>query len=145
MLTSWIPEADRCGCRRFVTGAAWAGFENSFGLRRGAENRGAKESISVCPFCSCGCNFLVHVKDGKIVSTEGDPDYPVSEGALCAKGAAMFTMHVGEHRIEKPLYRAPHSDKWEEKDWDWMLDRIARRIKDTRDKYFIEKTRRDRW
>ena len=105
----------------------------------GLKIEGAKESISICPFCSCGCHFLVHTRNGKIISTEGDPDYPVSEGALCAKGAAMFSMHVGEHRLTKPLYRAPHSDKWEEKDWDWMLDRMARRIKDTRDKYFIEK------
>ncbi|MGE4551972.1 MAG: formate dehydrogenase-N subunit alpha [Desulfovibrionaceae bacterium] len=100
---------------------------------------GAKESISICPFCSCGCNFLVHTKNGKIISTEGDPDYPVSEGALCCKGAAMFTMHVGHHRLEKPLYRAPYSEKWEEKSWDWMLDRIARKVKDTRDATFMEK------
>ena len=33
-------------------------------------------------------------------------------------------------------YRAPGSDKWEEKDWDWMLDKIAHKIKDTRDKDF---------
>ena len=105
----------------------------------GLKIEGAKESISVCPFCSCGCNFLVHVKDGKIISAEGDPDYPVSEGALCCKGAAMFTMHVGGHRITKPMYRAPYSDKWEEKDWDWMLDAVARRIKDTRDRDFMEK------
>ncbi|QJT08991.1 formate dehydrogenase-N subunit alpha [Oceanidesulfovibrio marinus] len=105
----------------------------------GLKIEGAKESISICPFCSCGCNFLVHSKGGKIVSTEGDPDYPVSEGSLCCKGAAMLSMHVGGHRITKPMYRAPYSDKWEEKDWDWMYDRIARKIKDTRDKYFIEK------
>ncbi len=105
----------------------------------GLKIEGAKESISVCPFCSCGCNFLVHTINDKIVSTEGDPDYPVSEGALCAKGAAMLSMHVGEHRITKPLYRAPYSDKWEEKEWDWMYDQIARRVKDTRDANFTEK------
>ena len=103
----------------------------------GLKIEGASEVISVCPFCSCGCNFIAHVKDGKIVSTEGDPDYPVSEGALCAKGAAMLTMHVDRHRVTKPLYRAPYSDDWVEKDWDWMYDRIARRIKETRDQNFI--------
>jgi formate dehydrogenase major subunit len=98
-----------------------------------------KEVISICPFCSVGCHIIVHVRNGEMVSTEGDPDYPVSEGALCAKGAAMLSMHREEHRLTKPLYRAPHSDHWEEKPWDWMLDRIARRVKETRDRDFIRR------
>lgn len=100
---------------------------------------GAKEVVTVCPFCSVSCHIIGYVKDGKLVSTEGDPDYPINEGSLCAKGAAMLTMTTSHHRLQKPLYRAPYSDKWEEKSWDWMLDRIARRIKDTRDKDLILK------
>jgi formate dehydrogenase major subunit len=97
---------------------------------------GAREVISICPFCSCCCNVLMHVKDGTVVNVEGDPDYPVSQGALCAKGAALLTMHVNDHRLTRPLYRAPGSAHWEEKDWDWTLARIARRVKDTRDRDF---------
>jgi len=102
----------------------------------GLKIEGAKEVISICPFCSCGCHFLAAVRDGQIVSIEGDPDYPVSEGALCAKGAALLSMHTSDHRLTKPMYRAPFSDKWEEKEWGWVLDRIARRVKDTRDADF---------
>ncbi len=40
-------------------------------------------------------------------------------------------------RLTKPLYRAPGAEDWVEKDWDWMLDTIARRMKDTRDADFI--------
>ncbi len=100
---------------------------------------GAKEVVTVCPFCSVCCQVIAYVRDGKLVSTEGDPDHPVNEGALCAKGAALFTMYTSEHRLTKPLYRAPHSDKWEEKDWDWTLNQIARRVKDARDKDMILK------
>ena len=100
---------------------------------------GAKEVVSICPFCSCGCNIIMFMKDGKFISSEGDPDYPVSEGALCPKGAAFHAMHVSEHRILKPWYRAPGSDKWEEKDWDFVLSRVAKLVKDTRDKDFIRK------
>jgi formate dehydrogenase major subunit len=100
---------------------------------------GSKEVISICPFCSCGCNTLVHVKDGKIINVEGDPDYPISGGGLCAKGAALRSLHLSEKRLTKPLYRAPGSAKWVEKDWDWMLDRIARKVKDQRDKDFVSK------
>jgi hypothetical protein len=66
---------------------------------------GAKEVQSTCPFCSCGCSILMFVMDGKFLSSEGDPDYPVSEGALCAKGAAFHAMHVSPHRVLKPRYR----------------------------------------
>jgi len=80
----------------------------------GLKIEGAKEVISICHFCSCGCNVLMHVQDGKLINVEGDPDYPVSEGSLCAKGAAMLSMHNNDKRLLKPMYRAPGSDKWEE-------------------------------
>ncbi len=97
---------------------------------------GAKEVISICPFCAVTCHYIAHVKNGQIVSTEGDPDYPVSEGSLCAKGAAQLSMINSHHRLLKPLYRAPNSSKWEEKSWDWTLNRLAARIKETRDRDF---------
>ena len=98
---------------------------------------GAREVISICPFCSVSCHIIAHVKDGQLVSTEGDPDYPINEGALCAKGAAMLSLTRNPHRVTTPLYRAPYSEKWEEKSWDWVLNRITERIKKTRDKGFI--------
>ncbi len=131
-----------------LTGAGLAGLSLSqlgFNLRPVAAHaaelkiKGSKEVISICPFCSCACNLVVNVKDGKVVNIEGDPDYPVSDGALCAKGAALLAMQNNHHRLVKPLYRAPGSDKWEEKDWEWTLGRIAKLTKDTRDKGFTEK------
>ncbi len=100
---------------------------------------GAKEVITICPFCAVCCQVIAYVRDGKLVSTEGDPDFPVNEGSLCAKGAALFSMYTNPHRLTKPLYRAPYSEKWEEKDWGWMMENIARRVKDTRDKDLILK------
>lgn len=105
----------------------------------GLKIEGAKEVTTVCPFCSVSCHIVAYVKDGRLVSTEGDPDYPINQGALCAKGAAMLTMTRNEHRLAKPLYRAPHSEKWEEKDWDWTLTEIAKRVKKTRDSRFVLK------
>lgn len=100
---------------------------------------GAKEITTICPFCSVSCGIIGYVKDGKLVSTEGDAEHPINQGSLCAKGAAMLTMTTSHHRLQKPLYRAPFSDKWEEKDWDWTLGRIAALTKETRDRDFMEK------
>jgi formate dehydrogenase major subunit len=44
---------------------------------------------------------------------------------------------VSARRIEKPLYRAPGSDRWQEIGWDAMLDRLAQRIKGSRDATFV--------
>lgn len=101
--------------------------------------KGAKEVRSICPFCAVSCRFIAHVKGGKVVSTEGDPGYPISEGALCAKGATMNSMVNSTHRVLKPMYRAPFSEKWEEKSWSWMVERLAKKIKETRDKTFTVK------
>lgn len=103
---------------------------------------GSKEVLSICPYCSCGCNIIMSVRDGQLISSEGDPDYPVSEGSLCPKGAAFRALHVNKHRITKPLYRAPGATDWVEKDWDFMLSTIALRIKTARDRDF--KTKNDK-
>ena len=110
----------------------------------GLKTEGCKEVISICPFCACCCNTIFSVRDGKIISVEGDPDYPISGGGLCAKGAALLTMHVNKHRITKPLYRAPGSSKWVEKEWSWTIERIAHKIKETRDHDFIKQDAKGR-
>ena len=94
---------------------------------------------SVCPFCAVCCQIIAYEKDGKLISTEGDPDFPINEGSLCAKGASLWSMYTNPHRPTKPMYRAPYSDKWVEKDWDWTLDRIAHLVKETRDRDLILK------
>jgi formate dehydrogenase major subunit len=102
----------------------------------------AKQSTSICPYCAVGCGLVCSTdkKSGMVINIEGDPDHPINEGSLCAKGAAVFqTTANNPNRMKKVLYRAPGSDKWEEKSWDWALTEIAKRVKVTRDKYFIEK------
>jgi formate dehydrogenase major subunit len=102
----------------------------------------AKQTTTICPYCAVGCGIIcsTDVKAKKIINTEGDPDHPINEGALCAKGAAVFqTTDNNPDRLKKVLYRAPNSDKWQEKSWDWALNEIAKRVKATRDANFIEK------
>lgn len=98
--------------------------------------KNAKETLTICPYCSVGCGIIVHSQDGKVINTEGDPDHPINEGSLCSKGQSLYQIANNPLRITKPLYRAPGAKEWKEVDWDWALDQIARRIKDTRDRTF---------
>lgn len=95
-----------------------------------------KPSPTICPYCSVGCGILVYSDGEDVVYTEGDPDHPINEGTLCSKGTTVRQVYTAEKRVTKPLYRAPGSDKWEEKDWDWMMSRIVEKIKKTRDQSF---------
>ncbi len=99
--------------------------------------KNAKQTTTVCPYCSVGCGILVYAENGKVVNTEGDPDHPINEGALCAKGASIMQMANSDTRITKPMYREPGGTAWKEVEWDWALDRIARLVKDARDKSFM--------
>ena len=87
---------------------------------------------------------MIYAKDDKIIDIEGDPDTPHTLGRLCPKGAATIQLSNNPLRPTKALYRAPGSDKWEEKPLDWMYDQLAQRYYDAREKYFIEKERRTR-
>ena len=104
--------------------------------------RFAKESTSICCYCAVGCGVIVHTGKagaGKVINIEGDPDHPINEGALCAKGAALSQLVNNESRIVTPLYRAPYSTEWQKVSWDWVLWTIAKRVKESRDASFTQK------
>jgi len=100
------------------------------------KTRGATDTTTICPFCGVGCGQVVSTRDGKVINIEGDPGHPISEGTLCSKGASAIQVVNNSRRLQKVLYRAPNGKAWEEKSWDWALERIAARVKETRDKTF---------
>jgi formate dehydrogenase major subunit len=104
--------------------------------------RGAKVSHSVCPYCAVGCSLLAYTRKnshGKVelLQIEGDPDSPVNEGTLCPKGATTMELAISKRRIVTPLYRAPGAGEFDQVSWDFILDKLARRIKDARDRTFV--------
>ncbi len=101
----------------------------------------AKAFPGVCPYCAVGCAQLIYVKDNKIIDIEGDPNTPHTEGALCPKGSSTYQISINERRWTKGMYRAPGSDKWEEKPLEWMMEQITQRVKKTRDETFVEKVK----
>lgn len=96
----------------------------------------ARETTTVCPYCSVGCSIIVSTRNGKVVNTEGDPDSPINRGSLCTKGGSIYQMAVNGNRLVKPLYRAPFAAEWKEVSWEWALERIAENVKKSRDKSF---------
>ena len=133
-----------------AAGAAVAGF-SSLGfdvavaeattVKQELRIEGAKVSHSVCPYCAVGCSLLAYTrkngKDTELLQIEGDPDSPVNGGTLCPKGASSMELAVSRRRLKHPLYRAPGAKGWKRVSWEFALDKLARRIKDSRDNTFV--------
>ena len=108
---------------------------------------GTTETRNTCPYCSVACGIIMYSKGadpakgkrGEIVHIEGDPDHPTNHGTLCPKGAALLDFVKAPTRTTTPMVRKPGSDKFEPISWDAALDRIARLMKDDRDRNFIAK------
>jgi formate dehydrogenase major subunit len=102
------------------------------------------ETRSTCPYCSVSCGVIIHTLGDKsrnvkpvVVHIEGDADHPINQGTLCPKGVTLKQNIVNDRRLTTVKYRAPGSSAWEEKSWDWAIDRIARLVKQTRDEKLI--------
>jgi formate dehydrogenase major subunit len=104
------------------------------------------ETRSTCPYCSVSCGIIIHTLGDKsknstasVVHIEGDPDHPINRGTLCPKGITLKEDISHRRRLTKPMVRKPGSDKWEDISWNDAIAKIARHIKDTRDKTFVAK------
>jgi len=102
------------------------------------------ETRNTCPYCSVACGIIIYSKGdlrkgqhADITHIEGDADHPVNRGTLCPKGAALKDFVKSETRLKYPMLRKPGSDKFERISWDDALNRIARHLKDDRDKHFV--------
>jgi formate dehydrogenase major subunit len=98
-----------------------------------------KPVVSVCPYCAVGCSTLAYVSDdGKLLDVEGNPDSPVNGGHLCPKGSAIFGLTVNNARWTTAKYRAPYATEWEDKPLPWVMDRIAARVIESRERTFVK-------
>jgi anaerobic selenocysteine-containing dehydrogenase len=100
--------------------------------------------------CACRCGIKVHLKNGEVRFIEGNPDHPLNQGVLCAKGSSGIMKQYSPARLTKPLRRKQGSDRgrgeFEEISWDEafaiMEERLAK-IRATDPKRFAIFTGRD--
>lgn len=89
---------------------------------------------TTCNMCFNSCSILAHVVDGVVVELKGNPDSPIGNGHICAKGAAGIMQLYDPNRITKPLKRTnpekgfDQDPGWEEISWDEAYDILAEKI-----------------
>jgi len=98
----------------------------------------AKVARSICPYCGVGCGQLIYHKNGKLISIEGDPESPISQGNLCPKGAASYQLLTHSRRETKMKYRAPRAKEWTEISLERAMDMVAERVWESRKRTFVK-------
>jgi NADH dehydrogenase/NADH:ubiquinone oxidoreductase subunit G len=111
-----------------------------------------KEVETICPYCGCGCNIILHIRRNKVVRVSSRED-SINSGWLCAKGRFGFSFIDHPDRLKKPLIRTASKDndtedsndsklqkqaylkKFKEVEWDEALDYIAAKLKEIKEKY----------
>lgn len=98
---------------------------------------GCKVLHTICDSCMCQCGVLVHVKDGKAVKLEGDPDHPYNRGFMCPKGLSTLKTVYHPQRVIYPLKRDGDrgEGRWRRVPWDEALGDIGQRLLKVREKY----------
>ena len=72
----------RCSRRNFLKlagvgtlcltlGQLGVNLDEALAYSRSLKIEGAKEVVTICPFCAVCCQVIAYVRDGKLVSTEG--------------------------------------------------------------------------
>lgn len=105
-----------------------------------------KKIETICPYCGCGCNITLHVLRNEVIRVSSRPD-TINEGWLCVKGRFGFEFINSPDRLKKPLIRIKPKDKgsreipvpdlndFREASWDEVLDLIANKFREIKDKY----------
>lgn len=91
-----------------------------------------------CYECHAQCPTLAHVRHGRVIKVEGDPQGP-NRGALCAKGQATVRNLYSPERLNYPMKRTrPKGDPdpgWVRISWDEALATIAATLKRIKTEY----------
>jgi formate dehydrogenase alpha subunit len=92
-----------------------------------------KSVLTTCPYCAVGCNMLLNVRDGEIVSTLPAKTGPSNEGRLCIKGWTVHEFIQHRDRLTTPMIRK--NGHLEAASWDEALDTAAAQLRRLMDTY----------
>lgn len=99
-----------------LTGKNWTGK---------GRQKDIKETVSICPYCGCGCTIKLHVSRNEIIRVSSDAD-TLNEGWLCPKGRFGYEFVKSPERLKTPLIRK--NGKFEDVGWDEAVTYITKRL-----------------
>ena len=92
---------------------------------------------TTCYMCACRCGIRAHLRDGELVYIDGNPEHPLNQGVICAKGSAGIMKQKSPARITKPLLRKKGGDRgageFDEISWEQAFELLTDRLKKIRE------------
>jgi len=110
----------------------------------------AEVRTTTCYMCACRCGIRVHLRNGEVRYIEGNPEHPLNQGVICAKGSSGIMKQYSPARLTQPLKRREGAERgandfvpiaWDEAFA--LLEERLRRIRSTDPKQFALFTGRD--
>lgn len=65
---------------------------------------------STCNGCEQSCGILIKTREGRPIKVDGNPEHPVNQGKICAKGHANILNLYDPARLRQPLKNKRKSD-----------------------------------
>ena len=85
---------------------------------------------STCNECSSSCGILVKNREGRPIKIEGNPDHPLNQGTLCARGQASLLNLYDPDRLIAPVIRSRATGSRKETDWAQVDTEISAKLRD---------------
>jgi len=96
------------------------------------QNEQLEVKTTTCYMCACRCGIRVHLRDGEVRYIDGNPDHPLNQGVICAKGSSGIMKQYSPARLTRPLRRKPGAERgaaqFEPISWDEALDILEKRL-----------------
>jgi len=90
---------------------------------------------TVCGECPASCGVWVRAREGRVVKVEGNPEHPISGGALCSRGYSSVQGLYNPDRLTSPMLRG--SDGFSAIGWDEAEELLAERLGGSRNNILL--------
>ncbi|WP_158935793.1 molybdopterin-dependent oxidoreductase [Burkholderia sp. S171] len=87
---------------------------------------------TTCYMCACRCGIRVHLREGEVRYIDGNPEHPLNQGVICAKGASGIMKQYSPARLTQPLMRKADAERgsaqFEPVSWEVAFDVLEKRL-----------------
>src|SRR5215475_14180961 len=87
-----------------------AATEMAMEHRARTQNERLDIKTTTCYMCACRCGIRVHLRDGEVRYIDGNPEHPLNQGVICAKGSSGIMKQYSPARLTQPLMRKANAE-----------------------------------
>ncbi|MDP3012811.1 MAG: formate dehydrogenase subunit alpha, partial [Candidatus Subteraquimicrobiales bacterium] len=92
-----------------------------------------KKVKTICPYCGCGCQIELYVRNNEVVRVSTEVGSGLNEGNLCVKGRFGYEFINYPDRLTSPLIKK--NGKFKKVSWEEAINLIATKLSETKEKF----------